>query len=165
VIEPLLAALLAAALGAVLHFAIGRAARRLPRWLAQQRSDAIGPDVRHGRAFALGAVVLRSALWLALAWGVSERFEPLMQARGWSLMLLAKALGAPLFTVGERAYSALDVLPLPVLLVALWLVVGLCVRAVRSRLLEAVGVESGLQETLAILLRYSLTFVGAIVLL
>ena len=162
---PLLVAVLAVALGAALHFGIGRAARRIPRWLAQRRGDAIGPDVRHGRAFALAAVALRSALWLPLAWGVSERFEPLMQARGWSLMLLVKALGAPLFTVNERAYSAFDLVALPALLLALWLGVGLLVRAVRSQLFEAAGVESGLQETLAILLRYALTFIGAIVLL
>jgi small-conductance mechanosensitive channel len=165
VIAPLLTAALAVALCAALHFAIGRAARRLPRWLARQRGDAVGPDVRHGRAFALGAVALRALLWLALAFGVSERFEPLMEARGWSLMLLVKALAAPLFTIDERAYSALDLIALPALLVALWLAVGLLVRAIRSSVFETAGVESGLQETLAILLRYALTFVGALVLL
>ena len=161
----LLLAALAVALGGALHFWIGRAARRIPRWLAQRRGEALGPDVRHGRAFALGAVAVRSALWLGLAWGVSERIEPLMRARGWSLMLLVKALGAPLFTVGERAYSALDLIALPVLLLALWLAVGLVVRVIRSQVFEAAGVESGLQETLASLLRYALTFVGALVLL
>ena len=162
---PLLIAALAVALGGVLHFWIGRAARRIPHWLAQRRGEAPGPNVRHGRAFARGAVALRSALWLALAWGVSERIEPLMRARGWSLMLLVKALGAPLFTVSERPYSALDLIALPVLLLALWLAVGLVVRVIRSQVFEAAGVESGLQETLAILLRYALTFVGALVLL
>src|SRR5262245_4008546 len=88
-----------------------------------------------------------------------------MQARGWSLMLLMKALDAPLFSVNDRPYSALDLIALPALLVALWLGVGLLVRSIRSRVLEAAGVESGLQETLAILLRYALTFIGAIVVL
>jgi small-conductance mechanosensitive channel len=161
----LLVAALAVALGGVLHFWIGRAARRIPRWLAQRRGEAPGPNVRHGRAFALGAVALRTALWLALAWGVSERIEPLMRARGGSLMLLVKALGAPLFTLGERSYSTLDLVALPLLLLTLWLAVGLVVRVVRSQVFEAAGVESGLQETLAILLRYALTFVGALVLL
>jgi small-conductance mechanosensitive channel len=165
VIAPLLFAALALAAGAALHFAIGRAAARIPRWLAQRRRAATGPGVRFGHLFALAAVALRAAVWLAVAWGVSERFEPLMHARGWSLMLLVKALDAPLFTLNERAYSALDLVALPVLLVALWLAVGLVVRAVRSQVFEAAGVESGLQETLAILLRYALTFVGAIVLL
>jgi small-conductance mechanosensitive channel len=165
VIAPLLVAALAIALGAVLHFAIGRAARRVPRWLAQRRGDAIGPDVRYGRAFALGAVAMRAALWLGAAWGVSERFEPLMEARGWSLMLLVNALEATLFTIDERAYSALDLIALPVLLLTLWLAVGLLVRVIRSQVFEAAGVESGLQETLAILLRYALTFIGAIALL
>jgi len=159
------AALAALALAAALHVALGRAARRLPRWLAARRGEAAGPGVRHGRAFAFGALVLRAGVWLAAAWLVSERFEPLMEARGWSLMLLVQALRSPLFTVNERAYSALDLVALPALLVALWLAVGLLVRGIRSRVLEAAGVESGLQETLAILLRYALTFVGGIVLL
>jgi small-conductance mechanosensitive channel len=163
------AALLVAALGvafaAAVHFGIGRAARRIPRWLAVRRGEAPGPDVRYGRAFALGAVALRSALWLGLAWSTSERIEPLMHARGWSLMVLVKALSAPLFTAGERGYSALDLIALPVAVLALWLAVGLVVRVIRSQVFEAAGVESGLQETLAILLRYGLTFVGALVLL
>jgi len=160
-----LVALALAALALALHFALGRAARRIPRWLAERRGEASGPDVRFGRAFAAAALLLRAALWLGAAWLVSERVEPLMQARGWSLMLLVKALRAPLFSVDERAYSALDLLALPALLLALWLAVGLLVRVIRARVLEAAGVESGLQETLAILLRYGLCFVGAIVLL
>jgi len=160
-----LVALALIGLTGALHFALGRAARRIPRWLAQRRGEATGPGVRCGRSFAVGSIAVRTALWLATAWLVSERFEPLMQARGWSLMLLVKALWAPLFSVNERAYSALDLIALPASLVALWLAVGLLVRAIRSRVLEAAGVESGLQETLSILLRYALTFVGAIVLL
>ena len=164
-IAPALLAVLLVAAGAALHYGVGRAAARIPRWLALQRGAAAGPDVRFGRAFALGAVLARAAVWLGVAWLASERVEPLMEARGWSLMLLVKALGAPLFTVNERAYSAYDLVALPALLLALWLGVGLLVRAVRSQIFEAAGVESGLQETLAILLRYALTFVGAIVLL
>jgi small-conductance mechanosensitive channel len=156
-------ALLAGA--AALHFAIGRAAQRLSRWLARRRGDAVGPEVRFGRAFALSGLAARAALWLAAAFVLSERFEPLMQARGWSLMLLVKALRAPLFSVNEHAYSALDLIALPALLILLWVGVGLLVRGIRTRLFEAAGVESGLQETLAILLRYALTFVGALVLL
>jgi hypothetical protein len=73
--------------------------------------------------------------------------------------------GAPLLTLGERSYSTLELVALPLLLLTLWLAVGLVVRVVRSHVFEAAGVESGLQETLAILLRYALTFVGALVLL
>ena len=162
---PLLFAAALVALGAALHFALGRAARRIPRHLARRNGAAIGPHVRYGRAFAVAALGARGALWLGIAWLVSERFEPLMQARGWSLMLLADALRAPLFTIDERSYSALDLILLPGFLVGLWIGVGLLVRVIRSRVLDAAGVESGLQETLGILLRYALTFVGAIVLL
>jgi small-conductance mechanosensitive channel len=165
VITEVVIALALLALGVAIHFAVGRAARRLPRWLARRRGEAIGPGVRGERAFRLGAVVAQAALWLALLFALSERFEPLMQARGWSLMLLVRALDAELFTVGERAYSALDLIALPLLLIVLWVAVGLVVRVIRSQVFEAAGVESGLQETLAILLRYALTFVGALVLL
>jgi len=165
VIGPLLfaAALVAAALG--LHFAIGRGARRIPRWLARRRGEAGGPHVRYGRAFTLAALGARSALWLGTVWLVSERFEPLMEARGWSLALVMRALAAPLFSVSERSYSAQDLILLPTLFVALWLAVGFLVRLFRTHVLEAAGVGSGPQETLTILLRYGLTFVGALVLL
>jgi potassium efflux system protein len=162
---PVLVVLALLALAALLHFAVGRAARRIPRWLAERRGEATGPGVRFGRAFAAGSVAVRTALWLGAVWLLSERFEPLMEARGWSLRVLVSALRSPLFSVNERVYSAVDLFALPALLVALWLGVGLCVRAVRSHLLDAAGVDSGVQETLAILLRYSLTFVGAILVL
>ena len=127
-----LAALLVAA-AAALHHAIGRAAARAPRWLARRRGEAVGPGVRLGRAFALGALALRAGLWLGVAAWSSGRFEPLMRARGWSLMLLLKALRAPLFALNERAYSALDLIALPALLLALWLGVGVLVRTIRSQ--------------------------------
>jgi small-conductance mechanosensitive channel len=165
VIAPLLFAALTLGAGAAIHFAIGRAAARIPRRLAQRRGAAPGPHVRFGRAFALGAVALRAAVWLSVAWSVSERFEPLMHARRWSFVLLVKTLDAPLFTLNERAYSVLDLVALPALLIALWLSVGLLVRGIRSLVFEAAGVESGLQETLASLLRYALTVLGGIVLL
>jgi potassium-dependent mechanosensitive channel len=158
-------AALALGVGVALHFAIGRAARRLPRWLAQRRGAAVGPEVRFGRAFAAGAVALRGALWLGVAFIVSEQFMPLMQARGFTLTLLLKALRAPLFSVNERAVSALDLIALPALLLALWVAIGLLVRLIRRHVFEPAGVASGLQETLGILLRYALTFIGAVVLL
>ncbi len=161
---PLLTALgLAAAAG--VHFAIGRAARRLPRWLARRRGETPGPDVRYGRAFAVVSLAVRTALWLGALWLVSQQHEPLLQARDASLRLLARALHAPLFSLNERSYSALDLVALPALLAALWIGIGFAVRSIRSHVFEAAGVESGLQETLAILLRYGLTFIGALVLL
>ncbi len=155
-------ALLAGAIA--LHLAIGRAARRVPRLLARRRGrDAAHPPAE--RAFLLGALAAQCGLWVSVAWLASERLAPLMRGRNLVAELLAMSFSKPLFTLDGMAWTLADLLALPALLVALWIVVSLLVRVVRTRLLASAGVESGLQETVGVLLRYTLVFLGAIVVL
>jgi small-conductance mechanosensitive channel len=79
--------------------------------------------------------------------------------------LLAMSFSTPLFAIDGKAWRIVDLLALPALLGALWLAVSLVVRVVRTRILAPAGVESGLQETVGVLLRYTLAFLGAIVVL
>jgi small-conductance mechanosensitive channel len=88
-----------------------------------------------------------------------------MRGRNLVADLLAMSFSMPLFTLDGRAWRIVDLLALPLLLGALWLAVSLLVRVVRARILEPVGVESGLQETVGVVLRYTLVFLGAIVVL
>jgi small-conductance mechanosensitive channel len=162
--ESLVLALALAAGGAALHVAIGRAARRLPRLLARRRGrDAAHPPAE--RAFLLAALAVQGALWVCVAWLASERLAPLMRGRNLLAELLAMSFSMPLFTLDGKAWRIVDLLALPLLLGSLWLAVSLLVRGVRSRILAPVGVESGLQETVGVLLRYTLVFLGAVVVL
>ena len=150
--------------GIALHLAIGRASRRLPRLLARRRGgDAAHPPAQ--RAFTLAALAAQSALWVSLAWLASERLAPLMRGRNLVAELFAMSFSMPLFTIDGMAWTIADLLALPALLAALWIVVSLLVRGVRTRILAPAGVESGLQETVGVLLRYTLVFLGTIVVL
>jgi small-conductance mechanosensitive channel len=150
--------------GAALHVALGRAARRLPRALARRRGrDAARPPAE--RAFLLAALAAQGALWVSVAWVASERLAPVMRGRHLLAELLAMSFRMPLFTLDGKAWRIVDLLALPLLLGALWLAVGLAVRVVRARILAPVGVESGLQETVGVLLRYTLVLLGAVVVL
>ncbi len=157
-----LAALLAAAL---LHYALARASQRLPRWLAQLRGADPGPHPPGQRAAALAARLAQLGVWLALVAFVSERIPALHGARDLSAGLLARSFRAPLFTLKDAPYTALDLLALPLLLLGVWLAVSALVRGLRAWLFTAAGLEEGLQETAAALLRYALCFLGALVVL
>jgi small-conductance mechanosensitive channel len=151
--------------GAALHFALGRAGRRLPRWLARRRGEAVGPHAPRERLFAIAALLGQGAVWLGAAWLVSERFMVLMTGRERAGDLVARSLQAPLFTMGEEAWSALDLLVLPALLLAVWVAVGAVVQGLRVAVLAPAGIEVGPQQTIAVLVRYLATFVGAVVVL
>ncbi len=150
--------------GAALHFVIGRASRRIPRLLARRRGlDLANPPGQ--RAFTLTALAAQGALWVGVAWLVSERVAPLMRGRNLVGELLAMSFSMPLFTIDAKPWTVVDLLALPALLGALWIAVSALVRVLRARVLTPAGVESGLQETVGVLLRYTLVFLGAIVVL
>jgi small-conductance mechanosensitive channel len=159
------ATLAALLLAALLHYALSRAGARLPRWRARRRGAAPGPHPPGERAFALGARLAQVGLWLAFAGFASEALPELRGARDLALRLLAKSFRAPLFTLSEMPYTILDLLALPLLLIGVWLAASLLVRGLRAWLLRAAGVEEGVQETAAVLLRYALCFLGALVVL
>jgi len=75
------------------------------------------------------------------------------------------SFGAPLFTLGERVYSLVDLVTLTALLVAVWTGVGVVARAVRTHVLRATGADAGVQEAVTIVVRYALSLLGTIVLL
>ncbi len=161
------AATLVAALvsGAALHFALTRVGRRLPLWLARRRGAAAPHGARRPRGLALSVLVLQVSVWLGAAWLATNQFASLRAARGSAADLVLRSLRTPLFTMDDRSYAALDLIVLPALVIAVWLVVSGATRLFRSQVLAAAGFESGAQETLSVLLRYALAFFGTIVVL
>jgi small-conductance mechanosensitive channel len=166
VIAEILAAAVAVALGVLAHYQIGRTSRRIQRWLARRRGAAPALGPRSAQALAITALVAQGCLWVGLALVVSGRIDALRMGRGELAEFVVHALRMPLFHVGERAWSALDALSLPLLLAGVWLAVGLVVRAGRAWVLSAANLErESAVDPISVLLRYALTFVAAIVVL
>jgi small-conductance mechanosensitive channel len=155
-----------AALGAagLLHFALARLSRRIPLWLARRRGERARAAPRP-RPLALLVLALQASVWLAAAWLATEPFPVLRASRATAGDLLLRSLRMPLFTLDERSYAALDLLVLPALVAAVWLAVSGITRLVRSQVLAAAGFDASAQETLSVLLRYALAFLGTLVVL
>jgi small-conductance mechanosensitive channel len=168
--DSILAVLIAVLAGTIADYALRRASRRIPVWLAQRRGSGRGSERGPERAalrrsFGLAGLAARAGVWVAVAWYATEHLAGLHELRRSGAELLARSFTAPLFSVNERSYSAVDLAALPLLLAALWGGVNLLVRAARAWLLAPAGLASGVQESVSVLLRYALIFPGAIVLL
>jgi small-conductance mechanosensitive channel len=151
--------------GAAAHFTLRRAGRRLPRALARRRGVRLAGPAPTPGALALGVVVLQTLAWLASAWLATQQFPALREARGEAASIVAQSLTAPLFALDDRSYSTRDLVVLPLLVIGVWIGASGLTRLFRSQVLEAAGVESGAQETLSTLLRYSVSLVGTVVVL
>jgi small-conductance mechanosensitive channel len=160
----LLALALLAAAG-LSNYAIARAARRLPRWLARRRGLPLGPDVPGARAALIAAVFAQIALWVFVAARLALLFPPVERALGSARAAVARGLMLPLATVGERSYSALDLLMLPLAVLAVWLVVSVLVWLARRTVFAAAGLEEGAQEMFSGILRYALVLPALVIVL
>jgi small-conductance mechanosensitive channel len=158
-------ALLLVAAAGLAHYAIARAARRIPRWLARRRGLALGPDVPGARAALLAAVAAQIALWLGVTARLAMLFPPAQHALAAARAMIASGLMTPLATVGERSYSALDLLMLPLAVLAVWLVVSALVWLARRFVLAAAGLEEGAQEMFSGILRYALVLPALVIVL
>jgi small-conductance mechanosensitive channel len=159
----LVLAVAAAAMGA--DFAFRRAARRVPRWLAARRGVDIGGGAAPGEAlFSLVCLGGRVLVWLAALRLLANRFWVVQGLQVRLERLVGMSFGAPLFALGERAYSLVDLATLAALLVAVWAGVGVVARAVRTHVLGATGADAGVQEAVTVVVRYALSVLGTIVL-
>jgi potassium-dependent mechanosensitive channel len=158
------AALLSAAAA---HWALRRIGRRVPRWLARRSGKVFPPGAPLPWEGALEIFLLipKFGLWLAAAVYVSEQVPALLRLRSMLSHVLVMSVTAPLFTVKDQGYTALNVLELPAVLAVLWVAVSGLTRFLKVHVLAATGMERGVQETVALLTRYTLTFLGAIVVL
>jgi small-conductance mechanosensitive channel len=138
--------------------------RRFGRRLAH-RTPAHGAARRRLRPerVELGLLVAKLVLWAGVAYALSERLPQIQMSREAALALVVKSVNAPLFTMNQRGYSALHLITLPALLGALWIGVSGVVALVKRQLARLAGGPKGVHESIAILLRLALAFLGAIV--
>jgi potassium-dependent mechanosensitive channel len=155
----------AIAAAVALQWALRRLSYRLPRLLARRTTSAPGVDAPWVRPLQVVLLVPQAALWLAVAYIVSEQAAPLRAARQSLTAMLMMTLTTPLLTVDDRAYALRDVLELPVVLAVVWAAVGALTSLFKAVVLRPTGVDRGVEETIGVLLRYTLTFVGALMVL
>lgn len=156
-------AILAAA--AALHWAIGRVMRRIPVWIARRRGDALGSELPGRRICDVVGVALRALLWVATFGLLADRIDVLHGLRDAVEKLVAMSLEAPLLVQDGHSYTGFDLLRLPALLVVVWLAASGAAWLLKTHVLAPAGVEAGLREAAAVLLRVGLAGVGALIVL
>ena len=100
-------------------------------------------------------------LWLGLILYICSLFP---QARS-QVYQIRMFLGEPIFSLGQKSYSALQLLLLLALTVSLWFLVKGLVFLIKSYLLSRLGANRNLQEVVGTLTQYVLLFLGLIILL
>jgi small-conductance mechanosensitive channel len=160
---PDLLALVSLALLVVAAAAVHRYLSRLGRRLAHRRPAAGSGGVEPLRRVHLALLVLKLGLWGGVAFVLSERLPELRMSREAALDLVSRSLTAPLFSVDGRGYSAVNLVALPALLVGLWIGVSVAVGVFKRQLARVTGGARGVHESVAILLRLLLAFLGAVV--
>lgn len=151
---------------AVLHVGINWLRRRLHRRLSRRSGRQSTPRFESAQlALRVVAVVLKIGLWLIAAYWMTGLFPWLRQWRFQLPNLLITSFISPIFSLGDRGYSVLDVLILIVLVLGLWFFVRTVTLLFRSRILQATGADRALQEAIAVLTQYALTFLGLLVIL
>lgn len=155
---------------AAVHWLLHRFELRIPALIGRRLAPSSSPeagrlrDTWH-RRIALLLLPVKIALWGTAAYFVSEQSRILRAIRAQLLLVIDLSLSAPLFTLNERQYSAWDLLLLPVVFAVLWMLASALTQLLRATVLRSAGLDRGAEETAAILIRYPLVFIGAMVML
>lgn len=158
-------AAIAAAL--LVEWVLRRLGRRLPLVLTRRfvSAGASHPDPSIRRVVGIAILPVEIALWLGVAWYVTERLPALHDARDMTVRGVAMAFTMPLFTMGERGYALRDLVALPAVLAVAWGVVSAITRVVESRLLGTGTSDHAGRETIGMLLRYALMLLVTLIVL
>ncbi len=163
--------LVAGALGLAiaLHWGLGRLwhrfRRRAPQLLVSDGSPDESPFQALELFFELTLLLARATLWVALVLWATNLF-PL--TRQWSYRIinsLVTGFTSPIVSVGQNAYSVIDFLILIGLLLGLFVLAGAATNILRFRILHLARIDRGAQEAIAIVTKYALISVGAVVVL
>lgn len=168
----LLMALVAVAVVVVLHWSLGRfwkayLAPFVKTLLPNQDSDSERNEQNRFTSFVLGLLlaIARACLWIGAFYLVTEWFPVARQWRYRIIDSIQSSFTSPLLTLGQGSYSMIDLLVLVGMLFGLVIVSKTITDLFKSRILHMTGVNRGAQEAVAIIVRYSLIFIGSIVIL
>ncbi len=103
---------------------------------------------------------LQIGIWIAVLFYISEIF-PLI--RSWRYQIY-QTLDAHIFTLGESEYSAIDLLLLLIFTVGLWFFIRIFTVLFKQSVLSKTGANRGLQDVIAIIIQYTLSFIFIIIL-
>jgi potassium efflux system protein len=149
------------------HWALRRLGHRLPRWLARRSGKPLpaGAALPWQGTINVALLLPKVGLWFAVAVYASRQFMGLQDAQRMLTKVVVMSLTSPMFVLNGRGYSALVLLELPAVLAAIWIAIGAFTRLLKLHILRATRMERGVQDAVVLVTRYTLVFLGAIVVL
>ncbi|NEQ38659.1 MAG: mechanosensitive ion channel [Okeania sp. SIO3I5] len=81
------------------------------------------------------------------------------------LEILNESFTSPIFNLGNKGLSIVDVVLLTGLTIGMWKGVGYFIKIFRTRIISLTGAERSVQDTISFLTRYGLIFLGILIIL
>lgn len=152
---------------AVAHWALRRVGRRLPRRLARRSGQPLtaGMPLPWEGSIHLVVLIAQLSTWLLAAVFATNQLATFQQARDMFTHVVVMSLTSAMFVINGKGYSALSLLELPLVLMAVWIGISGLTRVLKAHVLSATRMERGLQEAVALLTRYTLIFLAGVVVL
>jgi small-conductance mechanosensitive channel len=123
------------------------------------------PPTGFGLLIGLCLRIGRFGLWLIALYYITNLFPLTRQGNYWLRIQLANGFVQPNLRLGQSDFSVLSLVALLALILSLVVASGGVTNLLRSRVLQVEGIDRGAREGIAILVKYSLIFVGTVVLL
>ncbi|MEM6518634.1 MAG: mechanosensitive ion channel domain-containing protein [Cyanobacteria bacterium P01_C01_bin.70] len=142
-----------------------RSLRPLLENVTTSHDDDHAPPAGLNLLLSLLLSLIRFALWLSVITYITTLF-PL--TRRWSFFFRRQALVSflePTLRLGQSEFSILSLLILLGMLLAIVVISGVFANFLRSRVLRLTNIDRGSREAISVLAKYSLIFVGTVVLL
>lgn len=110
-------------------------------------------------------LLLRLGIWIAALLYATNLFPNTRQISHRIISRLTESFTAQTIPLGSNSISMLDIFRLLLLVLLVTVVAQVISNTLKRRVLQETGINRGVQEAIAIILRYSLIFVGCIIVL
>lgn len=110
-------------------------------------------------------LLLRIGIWTSALLYVTDLFPDSRQFSQRIIAQLTESFTAKTITLGSAPVSVLDIFRVLVLVLIVTVVARVVSNLLKQRILQETGINRGVQEAIAVMLRYSLIFIGCIVVL
>lgn len=134
-------------------------------YIVTSQEDTNSPPAGFNLLSALLVAAFRFGLWFTVITYITDLFP---FSRSWSYFLQQQARVGflePNLKLGQNEFSILSLVILLGLLLGLVVLSGILTNFIRLRVLRLTGINRGTREAISVLIKYTLIFIGAVVLL
>jgi small-conductance mechanosensitive channel len=150
-----------------LSWGLGMLRRYLSRTLKQKLAGTERESITKGLDlfFTVILSIARISVWVAAILYIADLFPDSRAISQQIRDVLISSFNAPILTIGKSSYSIINLSILGALLFGLILVVRAFIDIFKDRVLSIAGLNRGAQEAIAVIVQYTLIFIGTLVLL